>query len=279
LPAEVGSVFALGLTYAEHVRETASTQAVEGPEVFAKDRASWFLDGDEVAIPSSETMVAALENIDPGIRNELRKRFGFLPAMMDYEVELGLLLLEDASKTDLATDSFAPRIGYFLAGDLTARSCQVLGEGSANKMAYWGISKSFPGFLPVAPKMWIPEGRVADERVRVQLSTRVNGALRQSASTTEMVWPPDSMLRHVARSTGADLRRGDVILTGTPAGVALSVSAWQRRVADLLFDRFGKLERAISAYRRSPSFLWPGDRVDFDAEALGSRSVTMTDSG
>jgi len=277
LPEPQG-IYALGLTYREHVRETGGRPSEDrGPAVFRKERASFLPEGDAVRIPESRQMIDALDALEPGLGEVLRRELGFLPAMLDYEVELGLVLLEDASLRALESPSFAPRIGYFVAGDVTARSCQVLGEGRPDSMRYWSLAKSFPGFLPVGARMWIPSRPDPDTALRVTLRTRVNGRVRQESSTAELAYTPRQMLLYVARAEGRDLVEGDMILTGTPSGVAFQVPAWKRRIGDRVLDRFGKLRAAIGFYIESPSFLWPGDRVEFEAGILGRRSITITE--
>ncbi len=267
-----GAIHALGLTYAGHLRETGESLP---PVSFDKDLASWWPAEDEVAVPQSEALLAALERLEPGLAASLRARFRFLPALMDYEVELGVMLLEDLDPAAL-DDARAPiRLGYFVANDLTARSVQLLGEGRADRLRYWSLAKSFPGFLPVTRHLWIPADTTAASFPELELTTRVNGEVRQRASTRELLLSPREVLRHTAAVTGRMPRRGDVILSGTPAGVALRVPRWKRRLADRLLDRFGKLAAAIHGHARGVGFLLPGDRVEVDGGPLGARTVTL----
>jgi 2-keto-4-pentenoate hydratase/2-oxohepta-3-ene-1,7-dioic acid hydratase in catechol pathway len=236
---------------------------------------AWNSSGDIVDVPSSDAICQALDAIEPGLGDTLRARYGFVPAIMDYEVELGMILLEDVRPADLEREGFAPRIGFFVANDLTARACQVLGDGRPDAMPYWSVAKSFPGFLPVGASMFVPDRPALDGWPDVRLETWVNGRIRQSASTVELAFTPRQILRYAARAAGRDLARGEALLTGTPSGVAFRVAAWKRRIADVLFDRFEKLEASISTYIDDPSFLWPGDRVEVSAGMLGERAVTM----
>lgn len=269
---EPGAIYALGLTYAGHLKETGEALP---PVVFSKRRAAWAPSGGAVVVPDGERILAALDAHEPGLGAALRARFGFVPALMDYEVELALMVLEDVSPAALA-DAAAPiRLGYFLANDLTARSVQLLGEGRPDRLAYWSLAKSFPGFLPVTAALWISDDTTAARFPELTLTTRVNGAVRQSASTADILLTPREALAHVAATTGAALRRGDVVLTGTPSGVALAVPRWKRRLADRVLDRFGKLAAAIHAHARGGRFVGPGDHVEVDGGALGSRAVTL----
>ena len=120
-------VHALGLTYAAHINETGSEAG--GPAVFAKDASSLLVQGDSVASPSRDAMLAAVAKLDAALSSRVALRFPALPPLLDYEVELGLVLLEDVRADALERPDFAPPVGYFLANDVTARTVQVLGEG------------------------------------------------------------------------------------------------------------------------------------------------------
>jgi 2-keto-4-pentenoate hydratase/2-oxohepta-3-ene-1,7-dioic acid hydratase in catechol pathway len=271
-------IHAFGLTYAGHIRETGSLHRPDAPIIFDKSPASLLApDERRVRVPSRSELRAALDGIESGLGARVAARFPALPALMDYEVELGLVALEDLAADDLARPGFAPPIGYFLANDLTARSVQVLGDGAPDELAHWGAAKSFPGFLPVGESMWVPEPPV-DGCLRVTLATRVGGELRQSESTDQLVWSPREMLLHAARRDGGRLARGDVVLTGTPSGVAMAVPRWKRVLARLLLDRLGRLGAAIRTARTNRRFLVAGDVVEVDGGVLGRRAVELVGS-
>ncbi len=258
-------VIALGVTYAGHAREVG--ERADAPVVFEKSAASFAAGARAVRIPSPEALLGALRSVEPGIDLEIARRLGWLPALLDYEVELGLVLLEDVPRNALRRGT-VPRMGFVVAGDMTARSVQLLGEGRPDRLRYWAAAKSFVTFLPCAPRMFVPDtpsARFPD----VLLSTQVNGALRQRASAREIVLDVPAALSRAAETLRTDLRAGDLVLTGTPGGVALGVPRWKRALADRLFDRFGKVERVIDAYARSDAFLRPGDEVVLDAGPLG----------
>src|SRR6185295_5412460 len=224
------SIVALGLTYRAHIAETGGdpNDASSGV-VFEKDLHTHLPDGEHVTIPSSQALVAALDAVEPGLGREIEDRYAFLPALMDYEVELGLVVLEDGD------------FGFFVANDLTARCCQILGEGMKESLRYWSVSKSFPGFCPVASTVWRPRSKMLPD---VEITTRVNGEIRQRSSTRDLVVDLAQIRTMAERTLDRPLACGDAVLTGTPSGVALKVPAWKRRLGDALFDRFGKLDRA-----------------------------------
>lgn len=71
----------------------------------------------------------------PGLGDTLRADYPKLSALLDYEVEMGFVLLEDVDPSQLDQPSFAPRLGFFIANDLSARSVGILGEGQPNRYA------------------------------------------------------------------------------------------------------------------------------------------------
>jgi hypothetical protein len=81
--------------------------------------------------------------------------------------------------------SFIPKIGFFIANDLSSRSLAVLGEGMVNRYEYWGMSKSFSNFLPVSEKIWIPKNLVENGIPCVSLKTTLNNEERQNEKTKD----------------------------------------------------------------------------------------------
>jgi 2-keto-4-pentenoate hydratase/2-oxohepta-3-ene-1,7-dioic acid hydratase in catechol pathway len=270
----LGAIFAAGLTYRAHAKETGGdTDASAPPPMFEKAAASWLPAGERVATPSTEAMFAALDRVEPGLATQLRERYPFLPALLDYEVELGIVVLAKAPRASLSAGAL-PRIGWFVVNDLTARACQILGEGQQDAMPYWSAAKSFAGFAPVTPRCWIGD-RNEDMPPAVQLATRVNGVSRQDSAAADLMYRPSQLLAAAAQLAGRDLDVGDVVLTGTPSGVAMAVPRWKRKLAELMLDRFGKLEAAIDMYASGAGFLRPGDTVEIEASFLGARAVTI----
>ena len=151
----------------------------------------------------------------------------------------------------------------------------MLGESTDDALAYWSCAKSFPGFLPVAPAVWAPPGGLA-ALPELTIETRVNGELRQQASTKILIYPLAAIVRAARAQLERALARGDVILTGTPAGVGLRMSPLKRRVAALVKDRFRKAELLVSSYATSTALLRPGDLVEVDAGPAGRVRTRLT---
>lgn len=268
------NIYGVGLSYAKHINETASEfDPSMDPPIFRKALESRTGHGSIVNIPSNQQIFNALEQLEPGISNKLNE-FGNIPALLDYETELGLVLLEDIDFTRLDDKEYIPKVGFFMANDLGARSLAVLGEGQENRYDYWGISKSFAGFTPISDQMWIPNQFIANGLPCITIETLVNDELRQYQSTSDLIYTPLQMLQFIHRKYPNDsLKKGNLILTGTPGGVAMSTPRWLVRLAHLIgMDRFGLL-KAASKKQNDPKFLKDGDRVIVRGEGLGSIEV------
>jgi 2-keto-4-pentenoate hydratase/2-oxohepta-3-ene-1,7-dioic acid hydratase in catechol pathway len=264
----VTAIVALGLTYGDHARETG--QRVDPsvpPTSFTKHVRAFAPGAATVAVPDTEAVLAALDAVEPGLAAQLRARIPLVPAVMDYEGELAVVALGAIDEAGLAAGAAQP-FGLAAANDLTARLCQVLGETTERTLDYWTCAKSFPRFLPLADRVWAPAGGLA-AIPELTIETRVNGELRQQASTKILVYRLPAIVRAAVAHLGRPLVRGDVILTGTPAGVGLRMSPLKRRVAALVKDRFRKAELLVSSFATSTELLRPGDVVEVDVGRAG----------
>ena len=261
----VQAIVALGLTYADHVKETG--QAIEPgtpPVAFTKHVRALAIGDARVTVPTSDELYAALAELEPTID---RERLGALPAVMDYEGELAVIALGEIDADQLAAGVAQP-LGLAACNDLTARICQVLGEGQERSLAYWACAKSFAGFLPVAPRVWAPAGGIAT-LPELEIITRVNGDERQHGSTKDLIYDLPAIVRAAHSHLGRPLVRGDVIITGTPAGIGMRLSPIKRRVAQLVKDRVRKAELLVSSYASSSALLRPGDVIEVEAGLAG----------
>lgn len=280
LPLELrpARVYGIALSYAGHADETGTgADAGLRPPVFKKSPDSLNAGGRPVRIPSRAALIETLERLEPGLGRRADREFAELPALLDYEAELAFVLLEDVEWRRIDERAYAPRMGFFVANDLSARSVAVLGEGRPDRDDYWGASKSFPGFLPVGSSMWVPDDLTLDAVPCVMLTAEVNGGTRQRESTARLLYTPRQMLKSIAASFPGDLPgEGDVVLTGTPEGVALQVPAWKTALAHLLgIDRFMRLSSVLGMAERSGRFLAPGDEVTVSGGPLGSVSARI----
>jgi 2-keto-4-pentenoate hydratase/2-oxohepta-3-ene-1,7-dioic acid hydratase in catechol pathway len=140
-----------------------------------------------------------------------------------------------------------------VANDVSARDVQL------PQMQFFK-GKSYRGFCPIGPWLTILEPEEFAVLDRLDLRLAVNGVVRQSDSTANLVFKPAETISEL--STFANIDPGDVLLTGTPAGCALRLPPPAiRRIAQLLPERqFWKL--FLEAQSRRSQYLQPGDRIN-----------------
>ena len=269
-----GEIYGLGLSYAGHIAESPGLYDPKvGPPTFRKRVHSLNL-GDEIVYPSRAALLEGAGNVDPRHAEHLATLFPEVPALLDYEVEIGLVLVEEISLADLGDETFSPPIGYFLANDVTARILIGMAPRFEDTVAYLAEGKGLPGFLPVGEVAWIPSRPPADSWLCVDLRTEVNGTVRQDASSRDIILTPREILLAVAERF--DLRgfeAGTWIVTGTPPGVASQVPGWLQRALALVDpDAETKLGFMIGGAASDPAYLRPGDVVTVSAGLLGSKT-------
>jgi 2-keto-4-pentenoate hydratase/2-oxohepta-3-ene-1,7-dioic acid hydratase in catechol pathway len=108
------------------------------------------------------------------------------------------------------------------------------------------------------------------------IETRVNGDLRQQASTKLLIYDLPTIIAATRTFLGRPLAKGDVIVTGTPAGVGLRLNVVKREVARFVKDRLRKAELLVSTYAGSDALLRPGDVVEVDAGPAGRVRTRLT---
>ena len=232
----------------------------------------------EVRIPARGQLLSALRGLDSELSIRVADEFQELKPLLDYEVELGLVLLEDVSHEQLKDPNFSPRLGYFIANDLSVRTLVVVNEKSSRLNQYLGAAKSFPGFLPAGSRMWIPHKQRVDSQLCIDLSTRVNGKLRQKQNTRDLTYSPRDMLRIIARTyPDIRLKKNDLIITGTPGGIAFQVPGWKQRLGKF-FQLSGvtRLKLVLRNAGTNPDFLKAGDWVTVSGGTLlGENTVIL----
>jgi 2-keto-4-pentenoate hydratase/2-oxohepta-3-ene-1,7-dioic acid hydratase in catechol pathway len=201
-----GAVVGIGMNYAAHAAESGSAPP-EIPVVFLKP-------ANTVTGPYDPAPVPPHSN------------------KYDWEVELGIVIGAEASylpSVEAAQDCIA---GYVTANDFSEREYQI--PGAAGQ---WTKGKSLPGSTPLGPWL-VPSGEIDGGNLR--LRSWVNGEARQDSSTAGLIFDAATLVHHCSQYMR--LEPGDVIITGTPEGVALS-------------GRF--------------PYLRPGDVVEVEVEGLG----------
>lgn len=202
----VGKIVAAGSNYLDHTKEMGSPRP-DAPVLFLKPATSIVHEGEPIVFP----------------------RAG---AVLHHEVELGLLIGRDC--TDVAVEWADECVaGYLLALDLTLRDLQ---SDAKRRGLPWSTAKGFDCACPVSEAL--PVEQLAELRA-LDLGLDVNGEKRQRGNTSDMLWGPEELVAIASRYF--TLERGDVILTGTPAGVGPlevgdSVKAWLGSLLAVSFD-------------------------------------------
>ncbi len=148
---------------------------------------------------------------------------------VDHEAELAVIIGK-RSRWIQPVDAFRHIFGYTIANDVTARDLQ-------RKDGQWTRSKGFDTFCPLGP--WI---ETELDPTDIMISCHVNGVLRQMASTRDMIFHIDQLLAYI--SSIMTLEIGDVILTGTPAGISPLHPA---DIVDIAIDGIGTLSNKVAA--------------------------------
>lgn len=184
--ARPGTVVGIGLNYAAHAAESGATPP-EVPVVFLKPSNTVTGPFDAAPIPPSSEKY-------------------------DWEVELGIVVGREATYLAGLDEAAACIAGYVLANDLSERELQL--PGAAGQ---WTKGKTLPQSTPLGPWL-VPAGEIDASALR--LRTWVNGEARQDSSTADLIFDPATLVHHLSQHMV--LEPGDVIITGTPEGVALS---------------------------------------------------------
>ncbi|WP_191488773.1 fumarylacetoacetate hydrolase family protein [Pseudomonas sp. FEN] len=174
---------------------------------------------------------------------------------LDYEIELGLIMKGAINGPVAVTDDNLHEFiaGVVIVNDYSARDIQI-----PQMQFYKG--KSFRTFGPVGPYLCLLAPQDMHYLKTLHLRLTVNGQVRQSDSTANLVYGPAETLTEL--SSVQDLAPGDLIATGTPAGCALSIpSPGKQRIAALLPEA-SKWKLFLKAQEKRTQYLKPGDQVE-----------------
>jgi len=200
-----GKIVCVGLNYRDHAEE----QGVELPEeplLFAKWPNTLIGPGDPIVIPP-------------------------LVTRCDYEAELGVVIGETVARASKENALEAVR-GYVCANDVSARDLQF-------KDGQWTRGKSVDTFCPVGPL--VPAAEIGDPHA-LRIRAIVSGEVLQDSTTANLIFGVDEIISYASQTL--TFEPGDLILTGTPAGVGV--------------------------FRDPPRLLRPGDEVTIEIEGLGA---------
>jgi 2,4-diketo-3-deoxy-L-fuconate hydrolase len=210
--ARTGKIVAVGFNYRDHAEESG-TPIPEEPVLFMKAASALSGPFDPVITPLDATE-------------------------LDYEVELAIVIGREARNVSEA-DALGHVAGFAVGHDVSERAFQYKRGGQFVK------GKSADTFAPLGPWLVTPDA-VGDVQ-NLAISSSVNGEQRQSSNTRHMIFGAAAIIAYVSRFM--TLEPGDVIFTGTPAGVGFAM--------------------------KPPSFLEPGDRVSLTIEKLGTQEQTI----
>jgi len=206
-------VFAIGLNYAEHAAEASMTLPPE-PAVFTKFVSSITGPFAEVELPAPT---------------------------VDWEVELVVVIGKEGHQI-AKSDAWDHVAGLSVGQDISERTLQHVGTP-----AQFSLAKSFPGFSPIGPFL-VTLDEVPDPK-DLEIGCRINGVEMQQGRTTQMVFDVETLIERLSRAV--TLYPGDVIFSGTPAGVG--------------------------AARTPPVYLKAGDKLESYIEGIGEICQVFVD--
>jgi 2-keto-4-pentenoate hydratase/2-oxohepta-3-ene-1,7-dioic acid hydratase in catechol pathway len=204
-----GKIVCIGLNYRQHANESGMEIPSE-PVVFMKASNTIVGPNDDVIIPR-----ASLKT--------------------DWEVELAVVIGSTTSYLDDHSEAAAHIAGYTISNDVSEREFQF------DRGGQWDKGKSCATFNPLGP--WISTSDEIGDPQQLDMYLDLNGERLQSATTSDMIFPIDHLIWYLSQFMVLD--PGDIVNTGTPAGVGLGL--------------------------RPPRYLVPGDRLDLGISGLGAQ--------
>jgi 2-keto-4-pentenoate hydratase/2-oxohepta-3-ene-1,7-dioic acid hydratase in catechol pathway len=205
-PLRPGKILCSGVNYASHSKENPNAVMPTEPFFFSKLPSAVIGPGEPIVIPRPETQT-------------------------DYEVELAMVIGRTARRLDAET-ALAAVMGWTILNDVSARDIQF----KDNQIT---LGKNPDTFAPIGPEIVTPDELGDWSTLRVR--TTLNGETMQSSPTSEMLFSPGRLLE--ALTALMTLEPGDVVTTGTPAGVG--------------------------CFRDPPVWLQPGDEVTVSIDRIG----------
>lgn len=215
--ARIGKVVCIGLNYHDHARETGAPIPTE-PILFMKAPDTVVGPDDTVLVPRGSVKT-------------------------DWEVELAVVIGRTARYLETDEQALAAVAGYAIAHDVSEREFQIERGGQ------WDKGKNCETFNPLGP--WLVTADEVPDPQALGLRLRVNGELKQEGTTADQIFPVAEVVRYLSRFM--TLYPGDVINTGTPAGVAMG-------------------------HPDPKPYLRAGDVVDLEIDGLGHQRQELKDA-
>ena len=207
--ARPGKIVCIGLNYQDHAKETNATPP-EQPLLFSKPSSCVVGPGAGIAKPEGEVK-------------------------LDYEAELAVVIGKPARRIT-AEEASEVIGGYSCFNDVSERVAQ-LGDGQ------WFRGKSFDTFAPFGP--WVVTPDEVEDPHTLGIRCEVNGEVRQDSNTSELIFKVPELVSYCSRALS--LEPGDLIATGTPAGVALGTGKYLEAgdVVTVQIDGLGSLTNPV----------------------------------
>jgi len=204
-------IICLAFNYVDHAKEQG-LQAPEDPAIVIKPRTALNSTNSDIVCPDFVTQ-------------------------LDYEIELALIIGKNCKNVSVE-DANSAIFGYMVFNDVSARDIQF-------KDKQFTRGKSFDSFAPCGP--WITTKDEIQDPQNLKMTTKINGELRQNSSSSNMFIKIPEIISKISKVM--TLERGDIISTGTPAGVMLN--------------------------KPNAVFLKDGDKVEMEIENLGTLNNTI----
>lgn len=221
IPRPARNVFCVGKNYHEHAKEFAGSGFDSSAKEVVPEAPVIFTKPSSTVIGPGQSIPNYLDPTDS----------------TDYEGEL-TVIIGRGGRGITKQDALAHVFGYTIINDVTARTLQ-------HKHRQWFIGKGIDGFCPMGPAIL-----TADEMpdpTKMRLTTSVNGERRQDASVTDLIFDIPTLIETL--SAGITLESGDLIATGTPAGVGLGFTPprflKKGDVVTIEVSGIGKLENPV----------------------------------
>jgi 2-keto-4-pentenoate hydratase/2-oxohepta-3-ene-1,7-dioic acid hydratase in catechol pathway len=229
-PMRPSTILCTGSNYHNHNKEKANT-AISGKE-------------PEFFIKTADSVIGPGESI---VYDEK------LTKKLDCETELAIVIGKPGRHIPVRS-ALDHVFGYTIGNDVTARDRQVRKTPEGSVWYDLGRGKSFDTSAPLGPCI-VTADEVGDPQ-KLMLQTRINGELRQSTSTSDMIWTCAELIHFFSESF--TLRPGMVIITGTPAGTAWSMD-----------PELGGKWQALPGLVPAKGYCKPGDFIECELEKIG----------
>lgn len=176
--------------------------------------------------------------------------------LLDYEVEVALIMKQDLPAHTVVTEEILMDYvgGLTLTNDVSARDFMF-----GAPMMQWFKGKGQRTFCPTGPILYLLDSDEQSLLANLQLTLSVNGEVRQNATTDQLIFKPDETLTELA--SFADIKTGDMLLTGTPGGVILNANLKVGLAILLNFTNDRKRREKLVKTQSQVRYLQPGDEL------------------